>query len=233
MKRIRQWFIGDYLAKTEDVFERAKIELLYSYTMFFSLLGIYIYVNLIIHHFWYHFYLISFAVVALGSLPFLLKYTQNVRLASNWYITQQLIVSVGSIVIQEARTDMSGGFWGMVTVLFAFFLYGKKWGLIITVIYFVCSSLPAAFTHLYDIPDNQQMPDTPEFFIVPLALNIYVVWMFIKTREGAEQKINRQRNELAEKNKEILDSIHYAKRIQTSLMPPEKYIARTLDKLKR
>jgi hypothetical protein len=35
------------------------------------------------------------------------------------------------------------------------------------------------------------------------------------------------------KNKEILDSIHYAKRIQTALLPGEKYIERSLDKLNK
>ncbi len=36
-----------------------------------------------------------------------------------------------------------------------------------------------------------------------------------------------------EKQKEIMDSIHYAKRIQTSHMPNEKYFAFTLNRLKR
>jgi tetratricopeptide (TPR) repeat protein len=37
--------------------------------------------------------------------------------------------------------------------------------------------------------------------------------------------------QLEEKNKEVMDSIHYAKRIQTALMPNEKFIDRTLNKL--
>jgi hypothetical protein len=35
-----------------------------------------------------------------------------------------------------------------------------------------------------------------------------------------------------EKQKEILDSIHYAKRIQTALLPNEKYIDKTLTQLR-
>jgi tetratricopeptide (TPR) repeat protein len=46
----------------------------------------------------------------------------------------------------------------------------------------------------------------------------------IKTREAEMQK-----NLIAEKNKDILDSIYYAKRIQQSLMPNEKYIYRKLN----
>ena len=36
-----------------------------------------------------------------------------------------------------------------------------------------------------------------------------------------------------EKQKEVLDSIHYAKRIQTALLTNEKYIERNLLKLTR
>ncbi|MBI3509767.1 MAG: tetratricopeptide repeat protein [Bacteroidetes bacterium] len=42
--------------------------------------------------------------------------------------------------------------------------------------------------------------------------------------------ISSQKDILEEKQKEILDSIHYAKRIQNSLLPNEKYIERNLDK---
>ncbi|HXB41586.1 MAG TPA: tetratricopeptide repeat protein [Bacteroidia bacterium] len=43
--------------------------------------------------------------------------------------------------------------------------------------------------------------------------------------------IERQKELVEEKQKEILDSIHYAKRIQRSLLTSEKYIARNLNKL--
>ena len=38
-------------------------------------------------------------------------------------------------------------------------------------------------------------------------------------------------NHLEEKNKEVMDSIHYAKRIQTALLTSEKYIERKLNEL--
>ncbi len=44
-------------------------------------------------------------------------------------------------------------------------------------------------------------------------------------------EINRQKHLVEEKQQEVLDSIHYAKRIQTALLPPEKYIDKTLKRL--
>ncbi|MBC7864342.1 MAG: hypothetical protein IAF38_15300, partial [Bacteroidia bacterium] len=45
-----------------------------------------------------------------------------------------------------------------------------------------------------------------------------------------EQKemVEKQKEMVEEKQKEILDSIRYAKRIQTTLLTSEKYIARKL-----
>lgn len=49
-----------------------------------------------------------------------------------------------------------------------------------------------------------------------------------------EQKVlaETQKEIIEEKQKEILDSIHYARRIQTSLLPTEKYIDRNIKRLK-
>jgi Ca2+/Na+ antiporter len=48
-----------------------------------------------------------------------------------------------------------------------------------------------------------------------------------------KEEVEKQKQLVEEKQKEILDSIHYARRIQQSLMPTEKYIERTLNRAKR
>lgn len=54
-----------------------------------------------------------------------------------------------------------------------------------------------------------------------------------KNRIISEQKkaVEMQKELVEEKQREILDSIHYAKRIQMALLPPEKYISKKLKKL--
>ncbi|RLD38412.1 MAG: hypothetical protein DRI74_03915 [Bacteroidetes bacterium] len=46
--------------------------------------------------------------------------------------------------------------------------------------------------------------------------------------ENQKEQVDLAFGELAEKNKEILDSINYAKRIQTAILPPDKLIKRYL-----
>jgi tetratricopeptide (TPR) repeat protein len=51
--------------------------------------------------------------------------------------------------------------------------------------------------------------------------------------ENKNALINKQHELLEAKQKEILDSIQYAKRIQTAQMPTDKYVSKNLDRLKK
>ncbi len=46
-----------------------------------------------------------------------------------------------------------------------------------------------------------------------------------------KQKVDEAFDLLHEKNKEVIDSINYASRIQRALLSPEKYIATNLSRL--
>lgn len=51
--------------------------------------------------------------------------------------------------------------------------------------------------------------------------------------EKRKEEVERQRDIIGEKQKEILDSIYYARRIQQSLMPTDKYIDKNLKRLNK
>ncbi|MGZ3864848.1 MAG: hypothetical protein ACXVPN_13630 [Bacteroidia bacterium] len=46
--------------------------------------------------------------------------------------------------------------------------------------------------------------------------------------QKAFDELQKQHHVIEEKNKEILDSLHYAKRIQRALLPQDKYISKNL-----
>lgn len=72
-----------------------------------------------------------------------------------------------------------------------------------------------------------------------IILLIWAIWSFVgKNKANAllEEKntlINSQKLIVEQKQKEIIDSIHYAKRIQTALFASEKYLQKTLNKLQK
>ncbi len=65
--------------------------------------------------------------------------------------------------------------------------------------------------------------------VIVFSFIIYKRWQVVKKQKAF---IEKQKGLVEEKQKEILDSIHYAKRIQQSLLPTEKFIDRTIEKAK-
>lgn len=67
--------------------------------------------------------------------------------------------------------------------------------------------------------------------LLVLAFAIFAYRSFLQKRR-TNREITQQKELIEEKQKEILDSIFYARRIQRSLLPPEKIIAKNLTRLK-
>ncbi|MBI3511733.1 MAG: tetratricopeptide repeat protein [Bacteroidetes bacterium] len=67
--------------------------------------------------------------------------------------------------------------------------------------------------------------------IFSVAIVLLLALLFSAFVFRSLQTSRRQKMVIEEKQKEILDSIHYAKRIQKSLLPTEKYIGRNLNRL--
>ncbi|MBI3511592.1 MAG: hypothetical protein HY064_13100, partial [Bacteroidetes bacterium] len=70
------------------------------------------------------------------------------------------------------------------------------------------------------------------YFIAGFALVLALAGFIFRSyrqKQKANEIISQQKLMVEEKQKEILDSIHYAKRIQQSLLPNEKYIAKNLS----
>lgn len=62
-----------------------------------------------------------------------------------------------------------------------------------------------------------------------MAITAFVIFRGYKNKQKANELITQQRDELEEKNQEILDSINYAKRIQSAILPPDKLVKEYLS----
>ncbi len=70
------------------------------------------------------------------------------------------------------------------------------------------------------------------FGLLVLAFAIFAYRSFLQKKK-ANVAISEQKHIIEEKQKEILDSIHYAKRIQQTLMPTEKQLEKVLNSLRK
>jgi tetratricopeptide (TPR) repeat protein len=84
--------------------------------------------------------------------------------------------------------------------------------------------------------EDQRKNTVINFTIIGLVL-MFLLALLLYNRFRIKQKANKELESayqvIEEKNKSITDSIHYAKRIQESLLPTEKYIDKSLEKGKR
>lgn len=72
------------------------------------------------------------------------------------------------------------------------------------------------------------------FLVTGLIILIALIAIkLLRTNRKTNKILKAQKEIIEEKNKDITDSIYYARRIQRSLLPPEKYIQKNLDRLKK
>jgi serine phosphatase RsbU (regulator of sigma subunit) len=75
---------------------------------------------------------------------------------------------------------------------------------------------------------NKQTIALMVFLLFAIGFSVFIVRSFIQKKRDAEI-ISVQKLEVEEKNKEILDSITYAKRIQSAILPPDKLVKEYLE----
>lgn len=236
-KKIQNYFIGGALARTDDVFEQVKAEVLFNFTALFLLTNLpYLFVaaNQTIH-----FAMGVSTITALALVLVVIKRTNNVKRATYFFLVNFFIQDCGHYTINNGRMQEQGILFGLLFALCGFLLLDRKWGM--TIGFFIMAMY---VTGLYNInndfalwhvpPHISDPPETGNFkylALIPMLLNIYLISEFVKARTKAERQLAHQKRLIEEKQKEILDSIHYAKRIQNALMPQEKYITRRLERL--
>ncbi len=72
------------------------------------------------------------------------------------------------------------------------------------------------------------------FLVTGLIIIIaFIAIKLLRTNRKNNKILKAQKEIIEEKNKDITDSIYYARRIQRSLLPPEKYIQKNIDRLKK
>ena len=65
-----------------------------------------------------------------------------------------------------------------------------------------------------------------------VCFSVYAYRIYLQ-KQKANVEITKQKEIIEEKQKEIVDSIHYAKRIQTALLTSETYIDKVLNRLNK
>jgi hypothetical protein len=238
-RKFRDYFIGKALASTDDVFEKAKAEVLFNFTAFFLVTNTpYV---IIASKYLVSLLLAVSVILALIIVLVLLRKTSNVRLATSFFLSNFVIQLGGHYILNNGHFGPQGTLFFLLFISCGFLLHDRKTGFIIT-IFVVILFVLGVYNESNNFPLFKCPPelhDPPEtgamsyFALIPMLLNIYLISEFVKARQKAERQIHHQKQLVEEKNEEILDSIRYAKHIQNALLPGEKYIDRILGRMRK
>ncbi len=155
---------------------------------------------------------------------------------TKWFFTFTPLICL-LIVCVFNSIDLGDRFFFFTTATIPILLFRKTW-----VIYFVFYINVVAFvfaswyqnTHEPILHLPKQMESQYYYFtlISVFAVLFFVIRYFKQDSDAYEKELQEKNDLITEKNKEITDSIKYAKRIQQTLMPKEKHIEKNLKRLK-
>lgn len=231
---MRNWFIGHHLNATSDEFERAKITLLFNFTFFFWLIAIGFIGKLVGDGLFWQVYITSFGLFGLCVVLLAIRFSKNYLTAAWMFLCLQIIMEIGNTILMEGHQSFVGTAFTLCNLMWAFFVLGRKGGLILAgfaVIMIVWRGLHD-FIDVdlmpLEVPPEQMLKEDIFVAFVPFSLCFYILWQYSKSSSSAQVEIKEQRHHLTEKNREITDSINYAKKIQTSILPPDEYVKKLL-----
>src|SRR5438046_248334 len=100
-KQFQSYFIGGALAKTNDVFEKVKAEVLFNFTVFFLLTNIpYLFIAF---NYTLQFVMGISVLAALALVLIVIKRTNNVRHATYFFLLNFFIQDIGHFILDNGR----------------------------------------------------------------------------------------------------------------------------------
>jgi hypothetical protein len=241
MSKFRTYFIGDILKSTDDVFDHARAIMLLRFCVMFFLIFLIPLVSDFVLGYEKAAIIHGVSLLVLFASPFIMKRQKNLDKSVNFiFIVSFFISLIVFFVLNPERVDAIGLCWtmfflilssllqrGSARILFACFLLWVPFILVL-----INMQLNGALTINWLVQEGAEEP--PVFLVfIPIVLSMYAVWTHTTTIQKAKETITAQKTIISEKNKDMLDSMNYAKRIQDSLLPSEKYIERVLKNLNK
>jgi len=180
-------------------------------------------------------YMMVFNVVVFLILPFLFRAGCSSFLCANIYLTAGA-TAVTIIIFYSGGLDSPVLPWFVVVPIAALLLAGIRCGLVWTIISAllvvalgVLKISDFVFPQAYNVEWRDAFSITTHVGMV--ALVFFIAMVFENGRLQA-QELLKQKNleldealkELREKNDQIMSSIHYAKRIQSAVLPADSYL---------
>ena len=239
--KIRDYFIGDFIKNTDDVFEKARALMLYRFSIVFLVIFFLPLTTSVLLGYNKGVFLHIIDTLLMLHFLFLLKKTNNLDKLINYFFILCFLSSMAAAMIYNPEKMDTVSFTWAFSFLTISALMQRGISRIIYVSFFAWLPLLYVYINIQmkgvltvAFLEQKGAENTPPFLIlIPVTLSVYAIWSHTGTIQEAKETMVIQKEIIEEKNKDITDSIIYAKRIQQTLLPTEKYIEKNMERLRK
>lgn len=207
---IQKWFIGDLLDSTDDLYEKARITLIFNFPFFTGLLISISSITFLILGIEHSVMFITMGWVFCFSLLFILKYLKNVWVSAFIYCFGITTILISNLLLNYESMHLGFPYWMFTLILLSVFTLGIWYASIITLIsgaaflYYRQYLLAAGISNELISPDARLLQSVLEMAISCLLI-LHIIHVYIKTTRLSEKAIKNSNTELSKRNKVILN----------------------------
>jgi len=208
LSKISKWFIGEYLEKTPDYFEQARIRVTFNLTLISFFLLLPTLIPIINKKLYFDFAATILSLAGMGAVPFILKFTHDVK-KSAFIVSISIFIGISlSILFESENLAFSNMFFCTAQIVFTFFALGKKLGIFFSVAFSLVWLYYFKFL-LYDNLHTESAYETDKLIIfaivvvIGITMSCYTLIMFINSQNFGERKIKEKSSDLEEVNKQL------------------------------
>ncbi len=179
IKQITNWFIGDYLKKTADIIEQARITLIYQILMTTFVLVAAVLPSLIINSHYIQLTRSGLVVVIFAILLFYLKFRQSVIFISHLMVAVGTANLIANTFFIFQRVDGVSYLLAVGDILFAFYFLNWSWVIFYTIINIgaVALFILLDYFNIYPVQKLSDPLSFDVFYISMLTIFILIVIM--------------------------------------------------------
>lgn len=233
-KTIKTYFTGEALKLANSPFSKMRIEFIFQFSILSLLFLVISIVSLTINEFWYTLLSQCIAFVGVAAMLIALRKTKSFKVSGFIWIVTCMVSALIVAVVNGGNISIIGSLWLMFCIISVFIILGPKWGIGIFMFYlFIIVQgllVKAGHISIYDIgidfTNDRFLYNSPDLVgaLLPTLFTGYALFTFLTAQKKTQRMLTSQMKIVKKQKQEITDSILYAKRIQSAILPPFKLI---------
>lgn len=229
-KKFELYFIGDALLRSESPFSKMRVEFIYRFSLFSMFTSsIFLYDLWIGHYYYVCFIQLSF-LSSSGLMLLLIRKTKSYKASGFVWLLTCVLTTLFVMIMLGGNLSIIVSLWFMFNIVSIFIIMGTMWGGITAAYYFAIIFF-SLLVHKGIVPNveigvdfsrDRNLSLNMGFMevLTPILLLFYILYSFISAQKRTQEIMNEQIKLVRKQKNEITDSIQYAKRIQSAILPP-------------